>query len=107
MRSMNQIINLVIDREITTKEQAYALVEQEAAEAAEFYKRSVEESRAILLENIGYVTGYLSHQQADNVLEIFQTTHPVFGRTHPTPEEAFRMGLEWGERSRKKEKKLE
>ena len=98
MRSMCQIINLVIDGEIHTKQAAAALVEEEAQEAAEFYKMPLEEARTKLLHNIGYVTGYLSHQQADNVMELFNTEHPVFGRKHPSVEDAFRMGQEYAQR---------
>jgi hypothetical protein len=83
MRSMLQIINLVVDGEITTSEQADALVETEAAEAAEFYNQPIEEARTKLLHNIGYVTGYLSHKAADHVMELFNTEHPVFGTATP------------------------
>lgn len=100
MRSMWQIINLVVDGEIATKEQAAALVKIEAAEAAEFYKISEGEATARLLENIGYMTGYFSSEQADRIMELFDTQHPIFGRTHPSAEEAYRMGHELGTKSR-------
>lgn len=102
MRSMMQIINLVVDRQITTKEQAAELVETEAAEIAEHYKITQEEARSRVLENIGYVTGYLSHSAADHIMELFDTQHPVFGRTHPTAEEAYRMGQEYAQRKKEK-----
>jgi hypothetical protein len=95
---MLQIINLAIDGEITTKEQAAALVEAEATEAAAFYSMSREEARCKLLDNIGYVTGYLSHKAADHIMELFDTQHPVFGRQHPSAEEAFRMGQEYAQK---------
>ena len=98
MRSMLTIINLVVDGEITTSEQAAALVETEAAEAAEFYNQPIEEARTKLLQRIGYVTGYFSHQQADKIMELFTTEHPVFGRLHPSAEEQYRLGKEYAER---------
>lgn len=97
MRSMLEIINLAIDREITTKEQAAALVTQEATERAQFYKIGEDAAKARLLDHIGYVTGYLSHKQADEIMELFDTQHPVFGRQHPSPEDAFRMGQEYAQ----------
>jgi hypothetical protein len=104
MRSMAQIINLVIDGEITTKEQAAALVEEEVRDRVAFYYIShvtAEQARTSLLMQIGYVTGYCSHEQADKIMELFDTEHPVFGRQHPTPEDAFRMGQEYAERKRR------
>jgi len=104
MRSMLQIINLVVDSKITTKEQAAALVKEEAAEASAFYKITNEQATARLLESIGYVTGYFSHEQADRIMELFDTQHPIFGRQHPSAEEAFRMGQEYAQkRNAKKE----
>lgn len=47
-------------------------------------------------ENIGYLSGYFPREKADRILELFGTEHPVFGKAHPSPEEAFRMGQEWG-----------
>jgi hypothetical protein len=103
MRSMMEILNLVIDRHITTKQQAAAMVNEEAQAIMEHYHISAEEAKARLLGNIGYVTGYLSHAQADLVMELFDTAHPVFGRTHPSAEEAYRLGREYAERSKKGE----
>jgi hypothetical protein len=99
---MREIINLAVDEELKTKEQAAALVEQEAAEIAEHNGISVEDARAKLLEDIGYVTGYLSHEQADRIMELFGTEHPIFGKGHPSMEDAYRLGKEYGERSKKK-----
>jgi hypothetical protein len=103
MLSMREIINAVIDAEINTKEKAAALISQEAAELAAHYGKPVEEMRAILLSNIGYCTGYLDHAAADRVLELFETEHPIFGKTHPSAEDAFRMGQEYAAK-RMKEK---
>jgi hypothetical protein len=101
MRSISQIINLVVDGVIVTKEQAAALVKQETQEAAEFYRITEEEARTALLTNIGHVTGYLPDEQADNVMDLFETEHPVYGRQHPAAEEAYRMGQEYANRKRR------
>jgi hypothetical protein len=99
---MDDIVKAIIDGKINTKEQAAALVAEEAAEMATFYGKPIEEARAILLSNIGYVTGYMSHAQADHVMELFDTEHPIFGKTHPSPEEALRKGMEMGEAAKKR-----
>jgi hypothetical protein len=104
MRSMWEIINLAVDGVITTKEQAAALVAHEAAEISATCKIGVDEAKARLLEQIGYVTGYFSHKQADRIMELFDTQHPIFGRQHPSAEDAFRMGQEYAQkRNAKKE----
>jgi hypothetical protein len=100
---MMEILNLAIDGKITTKEQAAALVNEEVAAIVMVYHLSEEEARKKLLESIGYVTGYLSHDQADHVMELFDTAHPVFGREHPSAEEAYRLGHEYGNRNKKGE----
>lgn len=46
-------------------------------------------------ENVGYLSGYLTTEQRLLVCQIFKTTHPIFGDTDPTPEEAFQMGVDW------------
>ena len=102
MRSMLQIINLVVDGKITTKKQAAALIDEEVKEYAPALKISEAEARSKLLENIGYVTGYFSHDAADKIMELFDTQHPVFGRQHPTAEEAYRMGQEYAQRKKEK-----
>lgn len=43
-------------------------------------------------ENVGYVTGYLGREDADRIMALFGVCHPVFGTSHPTPEEAFEAG---------------
>jgi hypothetical protein len=101
---MMAIINLVMDGEVTTKEQAAAVVDHETRERANFYAIPVEEARNKLLSQIGYVTCYLSHKQADNVMELFGTEHPVFGKSHPSAEDAYRMGWEYSQRTKKTEK---
>lgn len=44
------------------------------------------------LPNIGYVSGYYSEEIAKKILTVFDTHHPIFGRSFPSPEEAYRAG---------------
>ena len=103
MRSMSEIMGVIADGKINTKEEAAAFVKAEAAELAEFYKIPFDQARADLLSDIGYCTGYLDPAAADRIMDLFETEHPYFGRTHPSPEEALRMGMELGAKSLKKE----
>ncbi len=43
-------------------------------------------------QSLGYYAGYYSDETQQRVNRLFKTTHPVFGDTTPTPEEAFEMG---------------
>ena len=45
--------------------------------------------------NIGYLTGYYGAKDADAMRELFDVSHPIFGRKSPTPEEAFEAGKRW------------
>jgi hypothetical protein len=98
---MVDIVNLFVDGKITSKEIAAALVDEEAKKAVDFYGIDFEEAKKRLLSNIGYVTGYLTHAQADKMMELFDTEHPVWGRRHPEPLEAYELGLQYGRRDRK------
>jgi hypothetical protein len=101
MKSIATIFGLVQDGTLNTKEQATKIVEAEAARMAEAGNVSIEQARKMMLVNIGYQTGYCSHQLADRIMDLFQTEHPIFGKTHPTAEEALRLGMEFGRRSLK------
>ena len=100
-KSICEVFGMVQDGAITTREQAAAYVAEEAGRIAQAYNLTLEEASRRLLDNIGYCTGYCSHEHADRIMDLFQTEHPMFGKTHPTPEEALRMGIEMGEASRK------
>lgn len=85
-----------------TRERARQLVDLQVAEMIDVLGYDEAEARRVTLVNIGYYCGYLSNETADKVMDLFETEHPVFGRTHPTPEEAFRLGRELGERMKLK-----
>jgi hypothetical protein len=85
-----------------TKEGARRLVQQQVDEMVKVLSYDEAEARRVTLVNIGYYTGYLDHDTADRIMELFDTEHPIFGRTHPTPEEAFRLGRELGEQMKRR-----
>jgi hypothetical protein len=59
-------------------------------------------ARTMVLRNIGYYTGYLDHETADKVMGMFETEHPVWGKSHPSQDEILRLGIEHGQRLREK-----
>ena len=64
-----------------------------------------EERMRIIKSNIGYCSGYYDAADATRILELFDTCHPVFGKSRPTPKEAFEAGVRMGEAMRKQGKK--
>ena len=45
-------------------------------------------------DNIGYISGYCKNPK--RILDWFQVSHPIFGKTLPTAREAFLAGMVWG-----------
>jgi hypothetical protein len=60
------------------------------------FGRSRSEAENIERQNLGYYAGYYDHPTQERVNRLFRTTHPIFGDKHPTPEEAFKVGMEFG-----------
>lgn len=83
-----------------TKDAAAAIVTERVGEMMLELGYKPEDARKTLLSNIGYYTGYLDHETADKVMELFDTEHPYFGRKHYTPEEILKMGYEIGRKMR-------
>jgi len=52
-------------------------------------------------ENIGYLAGYYSREKATQIYDWFNVSHPIFGRSEPTPEEAFHAGMKLAEDSKR------
>lgn len=48
-------------------------------------------------DNIGWMIGDVDRDVGKRIIEWFGCSHPAFGTTFPTPEEAFRKGMEMGE----------
>jgi hypothetical protein len=86
-----------------TKERARELVDQQVREMVDVLQYAEPEARRITLVNIGYYSGYFDNETADKIMDLFETEHPIFGRTHPTPEEALRLGRELGQRMKQRE----
>lgn len=53
-------------------------------------------------ENIGFMAGYYDHETAKMIYENFGVSHPVFGTSQPTPEEAFNAGVTLGKEARRR-----
>ena len=104
MRSLDEIMRLASADDFTGKN-AKAIVKEQVEEMVKVLEYDPAEARRIVLQNIGYYCGYYPADFADRVYELFDTEHPIFGRKHPTPEEAFRLGQEWGQRSKEKAQK--
>jgi hypothetical protein len=54
---------------------------------------SRDEATDIAKSNLGYWSGYYSHDERLNFQNIFDLEHPIFGSKTPTAEEAFEMGV--------------
>ena len=52
-----------------------------------------DEAIDIAASNLGYYSGYYSHEERMVFQEIFGIEHPIFGSKTPTAEEAFQMGV--------------
>jgi hypothetical protein len=100
MRSVFELIQLVQDGEVNSIEQGRAVIEQEVQDRVNLLGTDETAARDILRSNIGYNTGYGDNELGDKVMEFYECEHPIFGKTHPTPEEALRMGIELGEKMR-------
>jgi hypothetical protein len=98
MLSLQQIMQRVQDG--MTKEEAALLLTEQIDELVKLGVTEEEATRR-MLANIGYFAGYYSHEIADRTYELFNTEHPIWGKKYPTPEEALRLGMEHGRRSRK------
>src|SRR5215208_3580589 len=65
-----------------------------------------EEAEAIERKNIGYWSGYYSHEVRERVERLFKCEYPIFGSIEengpPTPEQAFGafLLLAWGQKIR-------
>jgi hypothetical protein len=102
MRSVCQLFNLVQDGNIKTLKEARAIIAEEVEDRVRMTGQTAEECRAVLLENIGYCTGYCDHALADKLMWLYETEHPIFGTKHPSAEEALRLGIEHGKKMRER-----
>jgi len=89
--------------ELETREEADAYFEK-LVERCIRGGKTREEAEKIERSNLGYFAGYYSHETRQRVERLFSCAHPVFGSIDdngpPTATEAFRAGLERGEKLR-------
>ena len=52
--------------------------------------------------NIGYLSGYYGPEEMRRIQEWFGVSHPIFGRSVPTPEEALEAGRKAGKKAHAK-----
>ena len=97
MRSLHEIIRLA-QAEDFTRENAQAIVKEQVDEMVSILHYEPAEARRLMLVNIGYFCGYYPADLADKVYELFETEHPILGKTHPPAREIFRIGMEMGKR---------
>lgn len=58
--------------------------------------RTREESEEIERSNLGYYAGYYDAETRERVERLFGAVHPIFGRSTPTPAEAYSKGVRDG-----------
>lgn len=80
--------------EVKTAEEAQSYADDLIAWQVARHGLTPERARAVVLESIGYWSGYWDRQTAERVRALFKTTHPIFGESRPTPEEAFAAGAD-------------
>lgn len=74
---------------VTTKEEAMAYLEECVLHTLRVNKDLTREDAVRQeLSNIGYYAGYYNSKTITRVYKLFNTTHPIFGKTIPTPKEA-------------------
>jgi delta 1-pyrroline-5-carboxylate dehydrogenase len=92
--------------DVRLQEQADKILKELVEISMEKHGKSQEDAVALIKENLGYFAGYYSNETRERVERLFDCTHPYFGKIAekgpPTPEEAFRMGMEMGEKIRLK-----
>ena len=77
-----------------------ALKEFKSPEEAREFMRLYSETTPHAYANVGYITGYFDGETAARLQEWCQTSHPIFGRTRPTPEQAIEAGKKLGRERR-------
>lgn len=91
--------------EVRTHEEAEAMLKHIVKEILR-ESPYLTERRALLVArtNLGYYAGYYNDETRERVERLFSCEHPIFGRYSekgsPTPEEAFKMGLDWAQKDR-------
>ena len=80
-----------------------ALVAEAIRLSPQLWQREAERIQRL---NLGYWAGYYGNETRERVERLFKCEHPVFGKIAekgpPTPEQAFKAGVEAGKRMKEK-----
>ncbi len=87
---------------IKTKAEARQYLKSLVNWAVTKWRQKPEKAKAIQLSNLGYFAGYYDTATMRRVNELFNTSHPIFGRSTPTPMAAFKAGVRRGKAARRK-----
>jgi hypothetical protein len=85
-----------------TKEEAkqylddYAAHIQKLHDADERYRDEALDAMETARHNIGYLAGYYDEGVYKRILDLFEVSHPIFGKSYPSPKEAFKAGMKAG-----------
>lgn len=82
--------------DVTTDAEAALYLDHFVAWAVRVHGEDPGMARANFLHSVGYWTGYCDNETADRVMKVFKTSHPIFGRRHPTVSEALDAGAKLG-----------
>ena len=75
----------------------YQIAKEGTRKDAENFMSLYSDESPYAYQNVGYLAGYHDQDTADRIFDWFKTSHPVFGRKYPTPEEALEAGRKMGE----------
>ena len=78
--------------EITDQQEADEYFEACVQRGVTFFGQTLEEATRIQRGNLGYYAGYCDTETMQRINRLFKTTHPIFGDTQPTAEEAVEAG---------------
>ena len=107
LKETQQLFDLAM---VVTTQQAADKIFSRLVELAMDTEDDPEMAAQIVRTNLGYYAGYYDAETRERVERLFFCEHPIFGKIaekgQPTPEEAFRMGVEWGEKHRRKHEQV-
>jgi len=66
---------------------------EEARKEAQKFMRIYRKENKYADKNIGYFSGYYSRETMRKIQDLFCVSHPIFGKSIPTPKEALEAGM--------------
>jgi len=76
MRSMSEIVNLVVDGKLTTQREARAIVDEQAQNLAAIEQLTVDEAREEFRRDLALAAILCTPSQRDRLREIFELKEP-------------------------------